>query len=67
MNELRTECEEALLALADFREQQMKSRHPLMFVDAIKAQRRKTLGLYTQLMNLRKPVDNEVDKVASTV
>lgn len=60
MNEtkdLREEAEESLMFLAATKEEQMKSRHPLMFVDTIKAARRKTLGLYQQLMNKRIPVD----------
>lgn len=55
MNDLRDEQTEAVMLLADLKEQQMKSHHPLMFSDAIKAMRRKTLGLYTQALNRRIP------------
>jgi len=58
MEDLREECEEATFALADFKEQQRKSKHPEKFADAIRVMRRKTLGLYTQLMNNRKTIHN---------
>jgi hypothetical protein len=68
MNNLREECEEALFALADFKEQQFKSKHPEKFSDAIRVMRRKTLGLYTQLMNQRTviPTDSLVSSTESS-
>lgn len=58
MTDLREETEEAVLALADFKEQQAKSNHPMKFDDAIRAMRRRVLGMYTQMMNERKTGDN---------
>jgi len=60
MTDLREEAEEAVLALADFKEQQAKSNHPMKFDDAIRAMRRKILGMYAQMLNARKPVDNPI-------
>lgn len=57
MTDLREEVEEAVLALADFKEQQAKSNHPTKFDDAIRVMRRRVLGMYAQMLNKRIPVD----------
>lgn len=56
-DKMREERTELVMLLDSLLEQQDKSHKPIMFEDAIKQTRRKVLGLYTQILNQRKPVE----------
>ena len=54
---LREERTELVFLLGSLLEQQKISHRPAMFVDAIRQTRRKVLGIYTSILNSRKPKD----------
>jgi hypothetical protein len=58
MEETRKECTNLVSVIDFLKDRQKESKTPEVYRGAIKKLRRELLGLYAQILNTRKPVDN---------